>query len=296
MQFLNLFFRFTSFLAIFLFYTPLHGSTFPNEKSIVVLVLSYNNINWVDQNISSILFQDYENYRVVYIDDCSTDGTADAVESLVRSLGQEHRFQLVRNQTRAGSPLANHYKGIYQYCSDHEIIACLDGDDWFANDQVLSIVNTHYSTQDVWLTHGTLMEYHNDQRNGTVGWSKRIPDEIIQKNAFRTFHCPSHLKTFYAWLFKKIKFEDTQYKGNFFPASADQAMMFPMIEMAGERHAFIETILYVYNMTNPLGLSIISTQLQRDCEKHVRSQPPYEKLELDSDGIAHKHDYKETNQ
>ncbi len=266
------------FLSFMAFFTVLEAKSALAEKPLVVVVVSYNNINWVDRNIGSIFSQDYDNYRVVYIDDCSPDGTADAVETLVKSLGQEHRFTLVRNIERAGSPLANHYKAIHGYCRNDEIVVCVDGDDWLATDKALKTVNENYRSRQVWLTHGTFSEYHFDGRNGQKGWSTPIPKKIVAQRKFRSFRCPSHMKTFYAWLFKKVKLEDLQYKGIFYPASGDQAMMFPMIEMAGERHAFISKVLYIYNMTNPLGESVVATQLQRDCENHVRHKKPYERL------------------
>ena len=45
------------------------------ERSIVVIIPSYNNVRWVEKNLMSVFEQKYENFRVIYIDDCSTDGT-----------------------------------------------------------------------------------------------------------------------------------------------------------------------------------------------------------------------------
>lgn len=248
------------------------------EKPMAVVVASYNNIKWCRQNLESILTQSYSNYRVIYVDDCSSDGTADAVEQIIKELGQEERVTLIRNVERQRI-LANHYKVIHEYCKNDEIVLCVDGDDWLAHDQVLNVVNHAYSSDDVWLTHGTLSEYHLDKRNGSTAWSIPIPPNIVQQNRFREYRCATHLKTFYAWLFKKIKYEDLLYEGSFYPVTGDQAIMFPMIEMAGERHAFINQVLYIYNMTNPLGDSLVSTILQRTCESHIRSKAPYNRLE-----------------
>ena len=73
--------------------------------------------------------------------------------------------------------------------------------------------------------------------------------------------------------------EDLQYEGRFFSMTWDQAMMFPMIEMAGERHAFIPEITYVYNMSNPINDNKVDPQLQRDLEVFIRSKPPYQRLD-----------------
>src|SRR5437868_2077214 len=44
----------------------------PTQKPIVVIIPSYNNVQWCVKNIESVLTQNYSNYRVIYIDDCST--------------------------------------------------------------------------------------------------------------------------------------------------------------------------------------------------------------------------------
>lgn len=262
------------------------------EKPLVIVVASYNNIDWYETNLTSILTQDYSNYRVVYVDDCSPDGTGDAVEQFVKKVGQENRFTLVRNDIRSGSPLANHYKAITGYCKDEEIVLCVDGDDWLAHNQVLKIINQTYSSKDIWLTHGTFSEHRIDFKNSSSAsaWSILIPSEIIAQNAFRQYRCATHLKTFYAWLFKRINYEDLLYEGKFYPAAGDQALMFPMIEMASERHAFIPEVLYIYNLLNPIGESRVLTKLQQTCEQHVRQNKPYQRLDYaypnTSDGIG----------
>ena len=47
------------------------------HKPFVVIVPSYNNSEWVERNLRSIFEQKYDNFRVIYIDDASTDGTWD---------------------------------------------------------------------------------------------------------------------------------------------------------------------------------------------------------------------------
>ncbi len=242
------------------------------ENPMVVIVPSYNNKNWVYENLISIFKQDYSNYRIIYIDDASTDGTADEVERLVRDQGLGARFTLIRNSTRKGG-LFNLYHAISS-CADREIILSLDGDDWFANIWVLKTVNAAYAKGDVWLTHGTMVEYPQY----SLGWSIPIPKEIVEKNAFRSYRCPSHLKTYYAWLFKKIDLQDLKHEGEFFSMTWDQAIMFPMMEMAGHRHAFISEVVYIYNTSNPINDNKINAKLQNDLESLIRAKPAYAKL------------------
>lgn len=245
-----------------------------NEKPITILTTSYNNRQWVKENINSILDQDYSNFRVIYIDDASRDGTADVVESLVQAHEKKIDFTLIRNRERLGA-LSNIYHAIHNRCEDDTIVVSLDGDDWFYDRQVLRKINAAYSEGEVWITHGTMIEHPSNLK----AWSLPIPAKIVARNAFRTYRCPSHLRTFYAWLFKKIKLEDLLYDGQFFVMTWDQAIMFPMMEMAGKRHSFIRDITYVYNMVNPINDNKVNAKLQRDLEVYIRSRPPYQRLQ-----------------
>lgn len=243
------------------------------EKPIVVLITSYNNERWLERNLNSVFTQKYSNYRVIYVDDCSSDGTPDLVEKMAKRAGKSKQFALIRNEERKLA-LSNIYHAVYS-CDDNEIIVSLDGDDWFYDDQALSIVNQAYSSGNIWLTHGKFIEHPTNWTH----WSIPIPEHIIKRNAYREFRCPSHLRTFYAWLFKRIKTEDLQLNGNFFEMTWDQAMMFPMIEMAAERHAFIDQLVYVYNIETSFSDNKVNPGLQKNLEAYIRAMPRYERLD-----------------
>ncbi len=266
-------------LAICIHFTLLPAQ----EKSIVVLIPSYNNRQWVRQNLTSALSQKYNNFRIIYIDDASEDDTTEQVNLTLRRLNYTVPFQLIRNPQRLGS-LANIYSALHHYCDDQEIVAILDGDDWFSDSYVLQTLNTEYTTKNIWMTHGAFVEHPQ----ADCSWSIPIPEDIVTTNAFREFRCPSHLKTFYAWLFKKIRIEDLQYQGEFFAMTGDQAIMFPMIEMAGERHSFISRLTYVYNRSNLINDNKVNPTLQQNLEKLIRSMPRY--LRLDSPPVKERTD------
>ena len=244
------------------------------EEPIVIVIPSYNNKDWLEANLLSIFSQSYHNYRVIYIDDCSSDHTGDFVEEFVKKMHQESRVTLIRNTERRGA-LANLYNAICS-CDDEDIVVTVDGDDWLYHTNVLQQLNELYSSRQVWLTHGKFIEYPS----GLVIWSETVPDEFIQRNAFREYKCPSHLRTFKAWLFKQINLEDLlDADRNFFQMTWDQAMMFPMLEMAGEKHVYINDINYVYNVANCLNDNKVNAQLQRDLEKVIRNKKRYQRLE-----------------
>jgi hypothetical protein len=69
--------------------------------------------------------------------------------------------------------------------------------------------------------------------------------------------------------------------GHILPMAWDQALMFPMLEMAGHRAKFIPDILYTYNAANPINDAKVNRALQRQCETAIRQQKPYDRLESD---------------
>jgi hypothetical protein len=160
-------------------------------------------------------------------------------------------------------------------CQDDEIILTLDGDDWFPDNNVLNKLDTIYSGGQVWMTYG---QYKNSNDN-TTGVAQPYPQHIIDSNAFRNhIWSASHLRTFYAWLFKKIKKEDLMKDGNFFPMTWDFAMMFPMLEMSGNHSKFLPDILYVYNTENPINDHKVNIALQHDLDAYIRRKPKYQKI------------------
>jgi glycosyltransferase involved in cell wall biosynthesis len=245
----------------------------PLQRRFVVVIASYNNAQWYKGNLDSVFSQEYDNYRVIYIDDCSPDNTGALVRQYIDDHEQAERITLICNKERKRA-LCNLYTAIMS-CDDDEIIVLLDGDDKFYYPGVLRYLNTVYADPNVWLTYGQFTRYPSN----TTGFNKPIPFEVIQNNSFRSYHPgPSHLRTFYTKLFKLIDVEDLKFEGDFFAMTYDLAMMMPMMEMAGFHHKFIPDILYVYNEGNPINDHKVSEELQLKCDRIIRSRSPYQKL------------------
>lgn len=257
------------------------------EKLIVVVIPSYNNAEWYEQNLSSIFMQDYSNYRVIYIDDASTDNTADLVAAYVQKMGQEHRFLLIRNSEHKGH-LYNHIQAV-NLVEDHAIIVHIDGDDWLRLDEymrtdIFTMLDELYEDPQVWLTYGSYYRYPF----GNLGTCREFPQEVVEQNSYRQYPAwiSSHLRTFYAWLFKQIHSADflytgsyPEYQGKLWPAAADLSFMFPMLEMAHGRYKYVPDIIYAYNRSNPLNLCVGDRlPVQQECAKLVRSKQPYQPL------------------
>lgn len=253
------------------------GNSQPVNKSenvhFVIVIPSYNNKDWYQKNLNSVLIQTYKNYDVVYINDCSTDNTGELVDTYIKNHNAQKLITLINNKKRVGA-LANIYETVYA-CKDTDVIILLDGDDWLANEQVLFKLNKEYAANRYWLIYTQFIQWPMD----AVGWNKaRSKREYQNPNSPRNYS-PSHLRTFYAGLFKKIKREDLMYEGDFFAMTWDMAIMLPMIEMASEGHVkFLPEIMYIYNHSNPLSDHVIDVALQKKLHGVIAAKNKYAPL------------------
>lgn len=242
-------------------------------KPFVVVICSYNNSEYAEENLMSALAQVYPNYRIIFIDDASTDNTFEIVSNLVHKHSAQDRVTLIKNNANQGA-MANTYRAVH-LCRNEEIVVMLDGDDRLLHPNVLQELNHYYNNSAIWLTYGQCVE----KKSGKLGLSMPISNFIlksgrIKKKAWMT----SHLRTFYAGLFKRIKLKDLTYQGRFLPMAPDVAAMLPMIEMAREHACYISEPLYEYNLENPINEHKKSAKTQSFFDQYVRNLPVYKRL------------------
>lgn len=176
--------------------------------------------------------------------------------------------------------MENIYRAAHS-CLDQEIIIICDGDDWFAHEHVLQRLNEKYADPSVWATYGSYIEYPSYSYT-VANFASPLPSKIVSKNAVRAFSkehwCISHMRTFYAGLFKQIRVDDIVYQGKYFDVAADVAFMIPMAEMAGEHLQFVDEILYIYNRASPLNDNKLRAERQRRITEHILSLHPYSRV------------------
>ncbi len=250
------------------------------EKPFVFVIPSYNNEAICERTLRSCFEQNYSNYRVIYIDDASTDKTYEKVKAFIQKENQEKRCTLIRNEKNLGG-MENLYRAIHS-CLDHEIVITLDGDDWLAHDWVLEKLNACYANPDIWLAYGSYMSYPAYTRGEC---SRPIPREVLKESRLRSYMdevgtVASHLRSFYAGFCKQVKLQDVLYEGHFLPSTWDAGIMLPMLEMAQSQHiSFVQDILYIYNRANPLNDDKVKRDIQQACSRYVRALPSYKPAE-----------------
>ena len=151
----------------------------------------------------------------------------------------------------------------------------VDGDDYLYSGDVLDILHEKYINTNCLITYGSHLS-----SKGVQG--KKYPSLIRKLNLYRKyFWYASHLKTFRHDLWLSINKSDLlTHNGNYFSVASDLAIMFPMLEMAGDRQEFIKEVLYVYNDKNPISDHNIRRKEQILAAKEIREKKRYNAKEF----------------
>lgn len=229
----------------------------------------YNARPWIEKYLESVTSQTYPHWTATIIDDASDDGT---YERLCELTAGDDRITVIRNGQRRRA-LANVVGAIGRIgCDDEDVIVFLDGDDWFSDTDVLDYLNQVYQNEDVWITWGSFVSHPSGQRGRTAKPLRPFYD--IRKGHFIF----SHLKTAKHFLWRNIADADLRDRrtGDYYPASWDNVIMRPMVEMAGRKHSrFIRRTLYVYNAESPLNNVKANPALRKACKEQVYGLPRY---------------------
>lgn len=228
-------------------------------RQFLIVSAGHNAAPWVDKCIMSVAEQQYGHFRMVLVDDASTDGSADVIRRTLANLDDD-RFTLIANDERKGA-MFNQVHAIRQMApADDDVIVWLDSDDRLAHGNVLSRLRSYYNGPGVagdcvLMTYG---QYKSEPFSPTCNPAFAYPPEVIAHSDYRAFTHRgggirfNHLRTVMAKLFYAM--DDTDFQdghGNWFQSCCDAAVMIPALELADGRFRFIEEVLYAYNSENP---------------------------------------------
>jgi glycosyltransferase involved in cell wall biosynthesis len=111
----------------------------PNLPKVTFAVLNYNGAEWIMEAAESAFAQDYPNLEILFSDDCSTDGSYEALQKIVAEYDGPHQVNLVR--TARNSFIGGNLNRIAE-ASTGELIVKADGDDISVPHRTSTLVKT----------------------------------------------------------------------------------------------------------------------------------------------------------
>jgi glycosyltransferase involved in cell wall biosynthesis len=250
----------------------------PDDVELVVIICSYNNEKYVEDNLKSLYKQDYPKWQMIYMNDASTDRTGEEAERLIRKLKIQNRSVIIHNKERVGT-MANMYHAVHAL-APHKVVVQLDGDDLLKDNKVLSRVAKIFRDKNVWLSYGNYEAYPKNAPGWYNDACHAFPEDVMRNKRFRDYTWIAYpLRTFYAKLFQNIKESDLKYKGQFFPVVSDTGMMHPMLEMASDGHIHFEKrVLYIYRVNTGQNDFYLRKPLMDEVSAYIKMLPRYPAL------------------
>ena len=275
------------------------------KNKIKIIVPFYNPGIFLDRCINSLLTQDYDNYEILFVDDCSTDGSFSKIPA-VKYKGDENG-ELLKDENgepiveykhplldktkcknilawRSGermTALPNLHNGIMRFATDpDDIVVIVDGDDWLFNKKVLTYINDYYNQHpECWMMYGSSKWTDGRQCCARPYTEEDFKD--IRKAPFKI----SHIRTFRAGLYHKIGQQDQDFNcmkgsdGKWYTMTYDVAMFLPMLEMAGLEHIYYnDKPLYMYNRENPISDDKVNQALQTQIHIEISKKNKFKKI------------------
>ncbi|MCW3070346.1 MAG: glycosyltransferase [Bacteroidetes bacterium] len=241
------------------------------KNKIIVAVLFYNPGHYLDNCISSLLLQDYENFEMIFIDDASTDGSHERIPA------DDPRITLIRNTENKGGAWNLHQ--CLLRCQPDDIFFQLDGDDWLSCNDALSHVNHFFEETSCWAMYGQYMFM-----DGSYGLARPFTGPEDFRNRRNEWVSPVP-RCFRAGLYHRISDQDPGYdcmrdaKGNWYREAMDVALMYPILDLAGfENVKFNTRTLYVYNIENPLNVHKSRRPLEEANHDEISAKRPFARI------------------
>lgn len=260
------------------------------KNKFIIVMPVWNAENLIIDAVKSVINQKFDDFAIIIRDDMSSDKTHDTISNWLHKQdlkGAEgygngvQRFHLnncdiflIKNNTKL-YPCGNTYESILHYVDNNNaVVGVVDGDDELIGDTVLKEVYSIYEKQNAYVV------YTNYKHStGQIGHCAVIEDTANYRN--KGHWNSSHFRTARAALYKNIKKEDLMFEGEYFKFAGDLALMYSLVEQAGnDRTIFYDKVCYLYNNNTGNNEHTKNVNEQRRMAGIIQSQNIYKEVTI----------------
>jgi len=232
------------------------------KNKFIIIVPTYNAASTILETLDSIDNQRYPDLGIIIRNDMSDDNTIEIVRDHYKICNKSSHVihnnrdvVLIDNDIKYYSA-GNIYDSVLKYVGNPQsIIGVVDGDDKLIDLSALAKIEAVYDKFDSWLV-WSQHRLKAQVGNSNKGYSMHLPgDEEVYTT--RNYWAVSHFRTCRSWLFSLILLKDVLdpfTSGSFCKIAGDAALMYPIIEMCGNKKSyFLDEELYLYNNSSGLN-------------------------------------------
>lgn len=207
-----------------------------SHGKISVIIPCYNGARFLSQTLESLLWQTYQDWECILVDDGSTDTSRDIY---FRYAERDHRF-IYHSQKNSGPSVARN-KGVERAVGD--FIQFLDADDILPKERFLKCIAKFNAEPDSDVVY---TEYSTFNERGS--FTRTTPAKLPQKDIFRAFvldHNRSFNAVIHEFLFRKDvivrhKFDES------LPIYCEDVECWIRIAGSGAHFTYLEEVLALY--------------------------------------------------
>ncbi len=229
-------------------------------KKFSVLIAHYNNFEYFKDCYDSLFKQTFQDFEVIIVDDCSTDGSFENITLLTKN---DSRVKLFKNENNSG---VGYTKRKCIDVSSGEICGFVDPDDALVENAIETSLKNHTANNVVTYSSFTLCD-NNLQPQRTFAHSRAVKNG--DKKFFNIFLEVNHFFTF-----KKSAYNKTSGINPELTSAVDQDLYLKLYETGN--FTFIKEPLYLYRL-HANGVS-------QDSSKKNKLNENWQKVLLDTLG------------
>lgn len=200
-----------------------------SEISFSILLANFNCGNYIEESIKSVLFQTFQNWELIIVDDCSDDGSIEKIKLFLN----DKRIKLIYNKKHLGVGFT---KKIAADNATNMILGILDADDKLHKKALEIMANAYRDNQDCGVIYSS--KWNCDSELKRCKKSNKIRYIFPKKTLFLHPNI-GHFKTFRKDIYKKTTGYDPTLK-----AAVDKDIIYKLEEVTNFK--FINIPLYYY--------------------------------------------------
>lgn len=261
------------------------------DNRFVIVIGSYNNEQWVRQNLDCILSQTYQNWKIIYYNACSEDKTGEIVQEYA---SKESRIQYFTSKTRNRKNWFFEQTIKNKWIEDNDIVVVLDGDDFFANEEVLNYMNEVYNQSNCWMTYGGMIVWNGgESTQEAFPQNSEAPYEVKQQKLYRQdMWRYSHMRTVRGFLWNRLNVTDLKsvHDGEYMTLD-DLSTVYAFLEMCPSDKIFrVPETIYIWNNSKANESRGCAENKVNNIgviyENEIRQRPKYNELSIVSPTLA----------
>lgn len=229
-----------------------------------IIVTGYNCEAFVKKCHDSILAQTYDNWKAIFYNDASEDGT----EQALNRLGVKY----YDSQENLGAAYGRNLIINGESIDKGDVIVFLGMDDELLPN-ALETIKEEYD-RGAWMTYGNWINQHG---NGLPeNFNLEFDEETHKNRDYRKVTYRSTApNTFKKFLFDQLTEDDFKYKGEWLKTCTETNAMFSFLEMCGkERIGIIMEPIYMYNQNRPNNsITRFGREYKDEVLRDIKSRP-----------------------